>query len=269
VPGDFSLVPFHGLSPIIKSLHLEFRTLPSSRVLDLVLSFSLLRDLTVITSSYVFADNDNGSDGLSTIAQPSGSPVLTRTLKLFLRGGMEPITRRLLSLPGGIHFRKLAVAWNHREDPSSTTALVKGCSHTLESLRITCNLLDKSSIDISKAGKLKDVGFLGSRSSVQWVTRSLQTITPNHRNLQQIALDTPSILHVNHPDPVHIRRIVGETTYRDWLELDHLLAKLCESHSIHLKVLHLPEYVGGVGSCVETLLPEVTRRGMVGLAELG
>ena len=126
----------------------------------------------------------------------------------------------------------------------------------------------KSSIDMSKAGKLKDVGFLGSSSGVQWVTRSLQTITSNHRHLKQIALDTPSVPHFNHLDAVLIRRTIGETTYGDWLELDRLLAKLCESHSIHLKVLHLPESVRGVGSCVETLLPEVTKRGMVGLAEL-
>jgi hypothetical protein len=50
---------------------------------------------------------------------------------------MEPFTRRLLSLPGGIHFRKLTLKWLYEEDLLTATALVEECSHTLESLDIT------------------------------------------------------------------------------------------------------------------------------------
>jgi hypothetical protein len=56
---------------------------------------------------------------------------------------MEPFTRRLLSLPSGIHFRKLTLTWSREEDLSLMVALVEGCSHTIESLDITCNLLGK------------------------------------------------------------------------------------------------------------------------------
>ena len=43
-----ALVPFHGFSPVMKSLHVVFTFLPSSRILDLILSFPLLEDLTAI-----------------------------------------------------------------------------------------------------------------------------------------------------------------------------------------------------------------------------
>jgi hypothetical protein len=57
---------------------------------------------------------------------------------------MELITRRLLSLPGGIHFRKLTLTWSDEQDLSLAMALVEKCSHTLESLNVTCNPLGTS-----------------------------------------------------------------------------------------------------------------------------
>jgi len=84
-----------------------------------------------------------------------------------------------MSLPGGIHFRKLAVVWFEGEDLSLTTALVEGCSHTLESLDTTYTPRGTSiciwvrannvilslvrlgfpSFNLSKATKLGDVVF--------------------------------------------------------------------------------------------------------------
>ena len=52
---------------------------------------------------------------------------------------MEPIVPWLLSLPSGIHFQRLTLEWNCKEDIPLTMALVEKCSHTLESLDITCN----------------------------------------------------------------------------------------------------------------------------------
>ena len=88
----------------------------------------------------VSVDNGGDSDGSSTIVQPSSSPVLTGTLELLLGAGMGPIAHRLLSLPSGIHFRKLTLEWRCEEDIPLTTALVEKCSHTLKSLNITNNL---------------------------------------------------------------------------------------------------------------------------------
>ena len=107
---SFSLVPFHGLSSVLKSLRMVVPALPSSRIINLTLSFPLLEDLTVFTPYDPRADNDDNPDMLLPIIQPSSPPMLTGSLELLLMdGGMEPLTRRLLSLPGGIHFRKLAL----------------------------------------------------------------------------------------------------------------------------------------------------------------
>jgi hypothetical protein len=96
-------------------------------------------------------------------------------------------------------------------DLSLTMALVDECSHTLESLDITCTLLGQSdlvrvctdnlllfldgsepaSIDLSKATKLKDVVFQPKSWSVEWITTALRTITPKHRDLRQISIHDP------------------------------------------------------------------------------
>ena len=137
--SDVSLLPFHGLSPGVKSLRLQFVVIPSSRVLELILSFPLLEDLSLFARD---ASTDNGDDSNvpPAIVHPSGLPMLTGTLELSLKGGMEHVTRRLLSLPGGIHFRKVTLKWLHIGDPSWTMILVEKCSRTLETLDITSNL---------------------------------------------------------------------------------------------------------------------------------
>jgi hypothetical protein len=88
--------------------------------------------------------SDDGSDALPTTAQPPGAPVFTGSLGLYLKGGMRPIARRLLSLPSGIHFRKLALTSFCEEDLLLMAALVGECSHTLESLDISCHLMGTS-----------------------------------------------------------------------------------------------------------------------------
>ena len=128
------LFPFHGLSLVIKSLHVNYLALPPSQILDLPLSFPLLEDLTVVTYRW---PKTNSPGGLSTAARPSSLPRLTGSL--LLKDGMRYIARQLLSLPSGIHFRKVTLTWNYDDDPLSAMALVEGCSHTLEFLKITCH----------------------------------------------------------------------------------------------------------------------------------
>jgi len=132
-----SFIPLHGFSPAIKSLSVYFPTLPTSAVFNLILSFPLLEDLSIVT--HYGTDDDDGSGGLPTAVQPPNPPTFTGSLDLSLsgrKGGMGPVSSWLLSLPGGIHFRKLTLMWFRVSDGPPTTALVRECSDTLESLKI-------------------------------------------------------------------------------------------------------------------------------------
>jgi len=133
----WTLIPFHGFSPTIKSLHMAFAFL-FPQTLDFILSFPLLEDLTVTTYG-VQPGEAGGSDWSSAFTQPSNSPTFTGSLELY-RGGVTGLAPRLLSLPGGIHFRRLVLTCRVRWDLPLTTALVEGCSRTLESLDIACGL---------------------------------------------------------------------------------------------------------------------------------
>jgi hypothetical protein len=140
---SFSLTPFHGFSPTIKSIRVSLPTLLPSQTFNIALSFPLLEDLAVIMTS-----TDNGGDGfgedeMPAVAQPSSPPMFTGSLELLLLERMEPFTCQLLSLPGGIHFRRLNLMWLYDEDLLTIMALVEACSHTLEFLDITWNLFGK------------------------------------------------------------------------------------------------------------------------------
>ena len=135
--SEISLVPLYGFSPVIKSLHADFVAIPSSQLFDLILSFPLLEDLSVI-DSYGLLDNDVGSGGLPAPVRHSNPPMLTGSLELSL-GGVRPMAPRLLSLPGGIHFRKLTLAQFHNNNLPLATGLVEACSHTLKSLKLSCS----------------------------------------------------------------------------------------------------------------------------------
>ena len=50
--GRVSFVPFHGLSPTIKSLRLELNQVQPSEVFGLVCSFPLLEDLAMVSFNY-------------------------------------------------------------------------------------------------------------------------------------------------------------------------------------------------------------------------
>jgi hypothetical protein len=69
-------------------------------------------------------------------------------------------------------------------------------------------------------------------------------------------------------NPTCIRNAIGETTYREWLELDRLLTHLCESQSIQFTLLYdVPYAVDEQDARVwmESLFPEATARGIVDL----
>ena len=126
-----SLVPFHGLSPTIKSLRLALSHAQPSEIFGLICSFPLLEDLQLFAFGY--------RNGVDEWTPPSTSPRLTGSLQLHNMGGrMDPISRRLLVLPNGLNFTKIVLSCSNDEtDSKSITDLVSGCSNTLESLDVT------------------------------------------------------------------------------------------------------------------------------------
>ena len=121
-----------------------------------------------------------------------------------------------------------------------------------------------ASVDFSRATRLRDVSFLCGRLGAEWVSMALRTVTPSHRNLQQISLSVPHVPYdttLDLANPADVRRAIGEVIYEQWLELDRVLVQLSESHSIRPKVLYYASAGKdeGLRSWVGSLLPETTR----------
>jgi hypothetical protein len=133
--GQFSLTPFLGFSPAIKSLHLIFDTVPSSQAFDLIYSFPLLDDLAV--TSY---DRWIDFDDQMTSVLPLVSPSFAGCLELDLWFQMDFVASRLLSSSGGLHFRRLDFALNEETGASQIMALVEACRFTLQSLEVVSEL---------------------------------------------------------------------------------------------------------------------------------
>jgi len=122
-------LPFHNFSPVLKSLHV-INSLPRSRIFNLICSLPLLEDLTIC--DYWIGGTD--SDGIDF--QPPTFPLLTGTLKLDHVEETALTVYQLLDLPGGLYFRELILTWDNEGNVRWITALVVGCSNTLECLDI-------------------------------------------------------------------------------------------------------------------------------------
>jgi hypothetical protein len=127
-----SLVPFHGFSPALKSFRVGVVFFPLPCIFGFILSFPLLGDLAVTVCC-----DGSGENEIPAATQSLSPPMFTGSLELHPFKGMGSVTRQLLSLPGGIHFRKLILTWYQVEDFLATIVLVEECSRTLESLDIT------------------------------------------------------------------------------------------------------------------------------------
>ena len=283
-----SLAPFHGFSPTLKSLRVDSVVLPSPQVLDLICSFPLLEDLSLLGHDKPL-DDDNDPHGPRT-AIPSTSPPLTGSLELTMLLGMGRVVRQLLDLPNGVNFRKLLLWWFYKTDLPPMMELVAKCYDTLEYLDVrsyppgTFALVlfcgynppwfvgdyTPASIDLSKTTKLKDVIFRPGSLNIKWVIMALQTIAPKSRDLPQISIHVPytSALTVTGPN---VRRSVGERDFEQWLELDRLLVQLWESRSAHPKILCTvwkgEKEKEDLRDYIKHLLPEITKKVIIDLAE--
>jgi len=126
--GEVSFVPLRGLSPTLKSICLVYGfPVKSSEIFDLVCSFPLLEDLTLLSLSphYVFK--------VDVWNIPSTSPKFTGCLDLNITYGPCPTVRRLLELPGGLRFSKIVITCSD-EVAELAMDLVSKCSETLEYL---------------------------------------------------------------------------------------------------------------------------------------
>ena len=133
------------------------------------------------------------------------------------------------------------------------------------------------SINLTKATRLRDVIFVCNHTP-RWIVATLRTLTSSHQNIQGISVDTPLVLYGLDLDRVHrvnalgFRSSIGETAYSGWLELDHLLVKLRESHLTRAKVLYsvpLRMSTKGARECMESLFPESLKSGAVEVLERG
>ena len=279
------LTPFHKFTSTLKSLHVGGLLLPCPQTFNVVRSFPLLEDLSLLGRNKSLGDGDD-LRGSCTIVPPT-SPPFIRSLGIYVFGGMGDTVRYLLDLPSGPHFRQLSLLWHYKEDLQWTTKLVARCADTLECLGVTCyppcalvsvywnhNLpsfvgdSSPESVDLSKAIRLRDAVFWGKSPPIIWIITALQTITSEHRDLQQITFHAPynfCCIDAN----ADVRQAVGGTTYRQWLDLDRLLAQLLESHSIRMKICSATPEIGKkrMSECMVCLLPEATERGIIDLFE--
>ena len=122
---NFYFAPLHGLFPILKSLHLCHYFVEPLEVINLVCSFPLLENLSLWSPEDLERENAEEWD------TPPTSPRFTGSLLLDYNDSQ--ITRKLLDLPGGLHFYKVSVSCPSR-DGDLARELVSKCSDTLESL---------------------------------------------------------------------------------------------------------------------------------------
>ena len=124
---------FHKFSPSIKCLHVYSASHPLSNIFALVCSFPFLEDLTVENSEPISSINQD-----DTAFRPSSSPPFNGTL--MLKGYLEATATRMLNLPGGLNFKK--IAWKsystEKEGPEfrRMATLMERCFHTLEYIDI-------------------------------------------------------------------------------------------------------------------------------------
>ena len=112
--------------------------------------------------------------------------------------------------------------------------------------------------DLSTATKLKDLAFvqpmLIAESSVQWITEILQTV--KSKDVQHIRIS------------IYIDDEISEAIRQEWQDLDRLLVHFWTSYLVRPRVVYLlREGEKDMRDRAPSLLPELTRRGLIDLIE--
>ena len=139
IKPTLSLIPFYALSPAITSLDIKFSTASSSQVFDLIYSFPLPENLSVMIHGR-WMGCDDGSNEQPTGAQPPSSPPFTGSLRLYHGQGLITVVGQLSFLLNNLRFRRLDLMLNHKDDIFLATEFLESCSLTLESLCFRCTL---------------------------------------------------------------------------------------------------------------------------------
>jgi len=90
--------------------------------------------------------------------------------------------------------------------------------------------------------------------SVQWITTTLQTVK------------SKSLQHITIYPAFSIPETIEEAVHQEWQDLERMLVQFWTSHSIRLQVTARNEGKNP-GDHVPSLLPELTKRGLVGPVE--
>jgi hypothetical protein len=98
---------------------------------------------------------------------------------------------------------------------------------------------------------------------LEWITMTLQTITPNHRDLREISIRVADYsTMIGDSTGSNVGQTGGEPMQCP--SFGHLLIQFWESRSIRPKVICTTPCAE---SYVECFLPEITERGIVDLVE--
>ena len=126
---EISLLPFYGFSPSLRSLQICYSSFPFPRILNLIHSFPLIDDLSLISG---------GDDPIEDIDGPHAAvqPPLTGCLELYARDGMDYLVSRLFPTQNDLYFRKLDLESADEVDILVVSALVERCRFTLESFKV-------------------------------------------------------------------------------------------------------------------------------------
>ena len=269
--SEEGVAPFLRLSPTLKSISLTFTSLPISEVFTFICSFPFLEDLT-LTGDHAYLEDD-GSNGPQIFA-PSTSPALTGSLELEVGPGIDDLARLFLDLPGGLRFKRLAVAWLEAEGFHYIQELVAACSGTLEDLDLASSgavcyffvtrwsftlafcSTDNSALgptDLSRTTKLRCIRFHCESPGIEWVASTLETVTSEHQDFQQISVVINSVF------------LTDANPSMGWPDLDRVLVQFWESRSIRTKFLN--KCREEAADSITRLLPESRTRGIIDLVE--
>ena len=116
-----------------------------------------------------------------------------------------------------------------------------------------------TSIDLSRATSLREVGFLLMNfDDVLWAGSILKTLTSEHKDLRRISI------HIIVYNSFYDQRALGAEVRNLWADLDRTLTQLWESNAAATRVTYATQKEKvEARKVVEQLLPEMPGRGIV------